>query len=167
MDQVESTVASDESDVNNACVQDCKDCVKMKEDMKKLEESMKRKQEKMKRAEGEIRSLKRTLEDKTVQLEYNERYNRRLEKIIDEGNEELKMYKYKTSMLEGELRSKDKLVLELSDKRVRLSRSVHWLEHKTEEQWKRLEKVEAEKVKEEQMRHEIQNRSKVRKELLQ
>ena len=70
-------------------------------------------------------------------------------------------------MLEGELRSKDKLVLELSDKRVRLSRSVHWLEHKTEEQWKRLEKVE-----EEQMRHEIHRRiriekEEIRKELLQ
>ena len=123
MGQVESTMASDESDVDNACVQDCKDCAKMKEDMKKLEESMKRKQEKMKRAEGEIRSLKRTLEDKRVQLEYNERYNR-LEKLIYEGNEELRVYKYKTLLLEGELRSKDKLVLELKVKRVRLTRSV-------------------------------------------
>ena len=56
-------------------------------------------------------SLRRILGDRRVQLEYNDRYSRRLERIIGECNEEIRMYKYKTTMLEGELRSKDKLVL--------------------------------------------------------
>jgi hypothetical protein len=60
-------------------------------------------------------------------------------------------------MLNQELRSKEKLTNELNDKRMRLSRSVHWLEHK-------LERVEVEKVEEEQIRHDIRKSIKIEEE---
>ena len=150
---------SDESEFED---EECKDCAKMQEDMKKLDESMKSKHMKLKRAESEKRNLKRLLEDKRVQAD---RYIRKLDEYKG-------YYKYKTSKLEDELWSKNKLILELNDKRVRLSRSLQWLENKAGQQQKQLERVEAEKV-EEQMRREIykrirmeeEERSKVRREL--
>ena len=63
------------------------------------------------RAEREIRSLKRILEEKRIMID------------TVEGNFK---NNYKTSVSEGELWSKEKFVLQLNDKRMRLSRSVQW-----------------------------------------
>ena len=145
--QGDQSESEEPPNVSGACTKTCTQCEKTEEgNEEKLKESLKRKEDRLSRAD-----LERELKEKDTQLESRDRCIRRLERMVKESSEEMSAELQNI----GTGERKDRLIRELNDKKVRLSRTVEWFEFKPGENQKQLERMETEKVRKEEMRHEI------------